>query len=113
MNEGLKQILDGLADKPPRSRLEPYREFIEELRGRGTTFRDIAGIMAEKCSIRVTASGIHDFLKRRALRSLKDVGQPRGKHSISKLPKPQVIGTSTLARKSHEHFAKGRRSWHN
>jgi hypothetical protein len=29
MDTNLKKILDELPDKPPRSRLEPYREFIE------------------------------------------------------------------------------------
>jgi hypothetical protein len=35
MDANLKKILDELPGKPPRSRLEPYREFIEELRSRG------------------------------------------------------------------------------
>lgn len=54
MNDGLKDILDALPAKPPRSRLEPYREFIEELRHRGRTYRDIASILAEKCRVQVS-----------------------------------------------------------
>ena len=68
MDDRLKKILDALPDKPPRSRLEPYRAFIEELRRRDRTFREIAGILAEKCQVRVTASGIHDFLRARSRR---------------------------------------------
>jgi hypothetical protein len=35
MDANFKEILDGLPDKPPHSRLEPCRELIRELRGRG------------------------------------------------------------------------------
>jgi len=51
MDTDLKKILAELPIKPPRSRLEPYREFIEELRSRGRTYRDIAEILAEKCAL--------------------------------------------------------------
>ena len=66
MDANLKNILDELPDKPPRSRLEPYREFIEELRSRGRTYRDIADILAEKCAVKVTGSGVHDFVRTRS-----------------------------------------------
>jgi hypothetical protein len=66
MDANLKNILDELPDKPPRSRLEPYREFIEELRSRGRTYRDIADILAEKCAVHVTGSGVHDYLRTRS-----------------------------------------------
>jgi hypothetical protein len=65
MDADLKKILAELPIKPPRSRLEPYREFIEELRNRGWTYRDIAEILAEKCAVQVTASGVHDFVRSR------------------------------------------------
>lgn len=65
MNSKFKEILDGLPDKPPRSRLEPYRKLISELRRRGWTYRDIAQILAEKCQVQVTASGVHDFVRAR------------------------------------------------
>jgi hypothetical protein len=66
MNTKFKEILDGLPDKPPRSRLEPYRELIRELRRRGRTYRDIALILGEKCQVQVTASGVHDFVRKRS-----------------------------------------------
>jgi hypothetical protein len=65
MNDQLKAVVEGLPDKPPRSRLEPYKEFVEELRRRGRTYKDIATIFAEELSIRVTAAGVHDFVRRR------------------------------------------------
>ena len=64
MDQRLKEILEVLPAKPPRSRLEACHEFIQELRRRGRTYREIASILAEKCELRVTASGIHDFIKR-------------------------------------------------
>jgi hypothetical protein len=66
MDAKFRDILDALPNKPPRSRLEPYREFIEELRRRGRTYVDIAGILAEKCQVQVSASGVHDFVRTRS-----------------------------------------------
>ena len=71
MDDSLKDILDALPAKAPRSRLEPYREFIQELRRRGRTYRDIAGILAEKCQVQVSASGVHDFVRIRSRGKVK------------------------------------------
>jgi hypothetical protein len=81
MDTDLKKILAELPIKPPRSRLEPYREFIEELRRRGRTYRDIADILAEKCAVHVTGSGVHDFVRTRnraktKLAGPRNVGNP-------------------------------------
>jgi hypothetical protein len=53
MGARFKDIRDASPGKPPRSRLEPYRELIEELRRRGWTYRDIAHILAEKWQVQV------------------------------------------------------------
>lgn len=66
MDDRFKQILGTLSEKPPRSRLEPYREFIEELRRMRRTYRDIAAILAEKCQLQVSASAVHDFVRIRS-----------------------------------------------
>src|SRR6266849_612208 len=66
MDAKFKDILDALPGKPPRSRLEPYRELIEELRRRGWAYRDIAHILAEKCQVQVSASGVHNFVRTRS-----------------------------------------------
>jgi hypothetical protein len=75
MDTDLKKILAELPIKPPRSRLEPYREFIEELRSRARTYRDIAEILAEKCALQVTASGVHDFVRTRSRAKTKSAGR--------------------------------------
>ena len=63
MEDQLKRIIESLPEKPPRSRLAPYLEFIEELRRLGRTYRDIAAILAEECQLNVSASAIHDFVR--------------------------------------------------
>lgn len=58
-----KEILDGLPEKAPRSRLEPYRELILEMRRRGRPLREIARVLGEKCDVQVAPSTIHDFVR--------------------------------------------------
>jgi hypothetical protein len=62
MGASFQQILDSLPEKPPRSRLEPYRNLIEELVRRGRTYREIRQILAEKCGLRVALSTLHSFM---------------------------------------------------
>lgn len=62
MGANFQAILDSLAEKPPRSRLEPYRGLIEELVRRGRTYREIRQILAEKCGIQVALSTLYCFM---------------------------------------------------
>ncbi len=71
-----QDILDSLPEKPARSRLEPYRDLIEELRRRGRTFREIAHILAEKCHVETAASTIHDFVRVRSCREQRSSRRP-------------------------------------
>ena len=66
MDDRFRDILDSLPPKPPRSRLEPYAELINELRHRGTTYRNTAKILAEECQLEVSASTVHDFVRVRS-----------------------------------------------
>jgi hypothetical protein len=62
-------ILAELADLPPkspRSKLEPHRELIRELRRRGRTYRELASIFRERLGLDVAPSTIHLFVKVRA-----------------------------------------------
>jgi hypothetical protein len=61
MEANFQEILDSLIEKPPRSRLERYRDLIEELLERGRTYREIRNILAEKCNVRVSLSTLHRF----------------------------------------------------
>ena len=101
MDADLNKILAELPIKPPRSRLDPYREFIEELRSRGRTYRDIAEILAEKCAVQVTASGVHNFVRTRT--RAKDRSAGRGAKS-NPLPvtNPVAVATSPASTSSEE-----------
>jgi hypothetical protein len=97
MDAKTRAILDSLTDKPPRSRLEPHRELILDLRRRGRTYRDIANILAEKCQVEVTASGVHDFLRRRS-------------RSTRKLPKRRQGAGPEVSRGAVAPTARGERA---
>ncbi len=58
--------IDNLPEKPPRSKLEPHRELIRELRRRGRTYREVASIFRERLGLDVAPSTIHSFVKVRA-----------------------------------------------
>jgi len=92
MDDSLKDILESLPQKPPRSRMEPYRELIDELRRVGRTYREISAILAEKCELRVTASAVHDFVRRR-----RKAGQ-REERSEWKLPTANRPASTKAAR---------------
>jgi hypothetical protein len=66
MDERFKDILDSLPAIPARSSLEPYRELIEALRGRGRKYQEITDILATKCDIHVAVSTVYRFLHKRA-----------------------------------------------
>jgi len=63
MNQDFQDILDGLPAKTSRSRLEPYRGLIEELRRRGRTYKEIVQILEEKCQLRTAVSTVNDFMR--------------------------------------------------
>jgi IS30 family transposase len=80
MNETFKAILESLPPKRPRSQLEPYTELIQELRKRGRSFREIAGILAERCGVRVGIHTVYNFVRVRAVtatevRSMKSAAE--------------------------------------
>ena len=101
MDTDLKKILAELPVKPPRSRLEPYREFIEELRSRGRTYRDIAEILAEKCALHVTASGVHDFVRTRTRAKDRSDGRATKSNPLP-LSKPVAAETSLAPASSEQ-----------
>jgi hypothetical protein len=66
MDAKFTAILESLPPKVPRSRLEPYRELIREMRRRGRTYREIAQVLDERCQVQVAASTVHEFVRRRS-----------------------------------------------
>jgi hypothetical protein len=68
MDEVVRRLLDQMAAKPPRSKLEPHLEVIQELRRKGRTYLDIADFFSQHFNLRVAPSTIHAFVKVRARR---------------------------------------------
>ena len=66
MDPTLVSLLDSIAQKPPRSKLETHRELIRQLRRKGCTYRDIVRILHERVGLDVAVSTIHSFVKVRA-----------------------------------------------
>ena len=67
--QGNQTILSEFADlptKPPRSKLEPHRELIRELRRKGRTYREVARLFHERLGLHVAPSTLHSFVKVRA-----------------------------------------------
>ena len=63
------RLLAELADlppRPPRSKLEPHRELIRELRRKGRSYREISQLFAERLGLQVAPSTLHSFVKVRA-----------------------------------------------
>jgi hypothetical protein len=57
---------DDLPEKAPRSKLEPHRELIRELRRKGRTYREVARLFHERLGLYVAPSTLHSFVKVRA-----------------------------------------------
>lgn len=79
----IEEILATIHPRAPRSRLEPYRELIEELRRRRVTFREIADILADRCGVRVTRAAVHGFLRARNRPPQARLAKPAGKSTAS------------------------------
>jgi hypothetical protein len=58
--------LASLPPKPPRSKLEPHRELIRELRRKGRTYREVTRLFEERVGFHVAPSTLHSFVKVRA-----------------------------------------------
>lgn len=66
MDSKLRQLLDDLPEKPPRSKLEPHAEVIRLLRKKRRTYQEIAQFLREHLQVSAAPSTIHDFVKTRA-----------------------------------------------
>jgi hypothetical protein len=66
MEPVLQSILESLPPKSPRSKLEPHRELIRELRRKGRTYREVARLFHERLGLHVAPSTLHSFVKVRA-----------------------------------------------
>jgi hypothetical protein len=63
MHEAMRVSLPA---KPPRSKLEPHHELIQELRRKGRTYREVARLIHQRLGLYVAPSTLHSFVKVRA-----------------------------------------------
>lgn len=66
MERALQDFLDAFPETKFRSKLEPHRELIRQLRRKGRTYRDISKLLAERIGMTVAPSTLHSFVKVRA-----------------------------------------------
>ena len=102
MDTKFAEILDSLPPKTPRSRLEPYRELIREMRRRGRTYREIAQVLGERCQVRIAPSTVQEFVIRRArskppASTLKEIGEQAAAEPPAKA-RPATTSTEVQAR---------------
>jgi IS30 family transposase len=97
MDDKYQEILKALPESSPRSCLDPFREFIGELRRRGRTYREVAYILANYCNIQVSVSTVFRFLHSRG----RTKSHPRS-HHFAKVPEMTKEG-SNLPSKATPH----------
>ena len=66
MDEQLRQMLENLPEDEPRSRLEPFRDFILRWRRQGRSYHTICKILADKCGVKVSYPTLYYFVQRRS-----------------------------------------------
>lgn len=89
MDEAFQAILDSLPPKVPRSKLEPYAELIGELRKRGRSYQEIAGILKDRCGLSVGTHTVYNFVQVRS--------RAKGKASASSREKKVRSGDAPKA----------------
>ena len=92
-------ILESLPPKSPRSKLEPHRELIRELRRKGRTYREVALLFHERLGLYVAPSTLHSFVKVRA-KHRKQTQFELPPIEPSSLQRPELSGIATLRAKS-------------
>lgn len=96
MDEALRQLLDQVPERAPRSKLEPHREVIRELRKKRRTYAEIAAFLREHLQLSVAPSTIHDFVKTRARQARQAAAErvelPPAVSSLSTSPPEKKLG---------------------
>lgn len=86
----LREIIESLPEKRSRSRLEPYRQLIAELRRLRRTYREIAYVLGKKCQVQVSATAVHNFVRIH----LQRTRNPTRKRTSGRVEAPKADGTA-------------------
>lgn len=92
MDEKLRHLLDQLPERAPRSKLEPHREVIRELRKKRRTYAEIAAFFREHLQLSVAPSTIHEFVKTRARQARQE--REDSPQLPARLPAPSVASSA-------------------
>src|SRR5262245_36092448 len=60
----LRQLLNELPERGPRSRLDTFSGLIVEMRNRQYSYRDISRFLAERCGVQISHNAVRNFLSR-------------------------------------------------
>jgi hypothetical protein len=93
MDPRFQAILNALPEKQPRSRLEPYRQLIAEMRKRGRSYREITQVLTQSCGVRVGTSTINDFVLARSKSTMKHTSLAAAELVVTGKDKKGLIGT--------------------
>src|SRR5438128_4932327 len=113
-DDQVRKILDALPKKVSRSRLEPYRELIRQLRRRRRTYREIAQLLGEHCQLRISVTAVHKFVERNLRRKQtgykpQETGSIASTHADRKVRMP--AGTEKLCALKNQTYAPGEPVW--
>jgi hypothetical protein len=65
----VRQLLNELPERGPRSRLDPFRELIVEMRRRQYSYREISRFLVDRCGVEVSHNSVRNFLNRQCSES--------------------------------------------
>ena len=91
VEDRFQDILSKVTKKSGRSRLEPYGDLIDELRGRGLTYRNISDILTAELQFQVPKSTVNDFVRERS-RRMRNAARRSSRKTI---PAP-IVPTATV-----------------
>jgi hypothetical protein len=66
LDDELRKLLESLPADKPRSRLEPFREFILRWRRQGRSYRRIHQILHDECKVEIAYEPLRRFVQRRS-----------------------------------------------
>jgi hypothetical protein len=92
MDLSFEAILSTLPAKQPRSRLEPYRTLIIQMRKRGRSYREITQVLKKSCGLTVGTSTVNDFVLARTKSTRKHTASTTRDLSVSKNDTKSLIG---------------------
>jgi hypothetical protein len=76
MDDRIRKIVEQIPYKPLRSKLEPHRNLIHELRKKRHSYRDIAAFLTQHLNMKVTHTTVRDFVHVRAKQPIRNQFEP-------------------------------------